>query len=84
MAQIQGRRTIRNNAPKLADPAVPANHRENRNIRLWDLGDGNPGSTTEKLRQVYHGALNSVDRIEAHRVRCRNPARSRPPESPMT
>jgi hypothetical protein len=67
--QIQGRRTIRQNVPRVGgNPMAPVDGRENRNIRLWDLGDGKPGSTTEKLRQVYHGALNSVDRIEAHKA----------------
>jgi len=67
--QIQGRRNIRKNVPRLGgNPMAPVDGRENRSIRMWDLGDGKPGSTTEKLRQVYHGALNSVDRIEAHKA----------------
>jgi len=47
---------------------VPVDGRSNRNIRMWDLGDGKPGSTVERLRQFYHGSLDSVDRIETHKA----------------
>ena len=58
---IQGRRTVREGISRLGgDPMALAGDRENRAIRLWDLGDGKPGSTVERLRQTYHGALASV------------------------
>src|SRR5262245_54712542 len=67
----QGRRTIRRTfglpgAP--GNPMVPRDGRQNRNIRMWTLGDGKPGSTKERLRSVYHDGLRSVDRMEAHKA----------------
>jgi hypothetical protein len=61
----QGRRTIRRADPVVVhNPMVPATTgRTNRPIRMWDIGDGQPGSTKEKLRQVYLGALDAVDRV---------------------
>jgi hypothetical protein len=50
----QGRRTIRR--PALSgpgNPLVPVDGRPNREIRMWGLGDGQPGSTKEKLRRAY-------------------------------
>jgi len=64
----QGRRTIRRSVPNpLGNPMVPQDGRQNRNIRMWTIGDGKPGSTKEKLRQVYHNALADVDRMDAHK-----------------
>src|SRR5262245_34288690 len=64
----QGRRTIRRSVPNpLGNPMVPQDARQNRNVRMWTLGDGRPGTTKEKLRQVYHGALADVDRMGAHK-----------------
>ena len=64
----QGRRTIRRSVPNpLGNPMVPQDGRQNRNIRMWTIGDGKPGSTKEKLRQVYHNALADVDRMGAHK-----------------
>jgi hypothetical protein len=67
-SQIQGRRTIRRNVPKVGNPLEPADGRQNRNIRMWDLGEGRLGSHKEKLRVAYLGALDAVDQIEAHRA----------------
>ena len=67
----QGRRTIRRTVGLRSgpgNPMVPVDGRPNRNIRMWTLGDGKPDSTVEKLRHAYHGALGSVDGIEAHRA----------------
>jgi hypothetical protein len=38
-----------------------------RNIRMWDLGDGEP-SSTKKLRRAYFGALDAVDAVEARKA----------------
>src|SRR5262245_34653178 len=65
--EIQGRRTIRRNVPRVNNPLAPVDSRTNRNIRLWGLGEGPPGSTKEKLRAAYLGALDAVDKVEAHR-----------------
>jgi len=67
----QGRRTIRRafglpSGP--GNPMVPVDGRPNRNIRMWDIGDGKPGSTIERLRHTYHGSLASVDRLEARKI----------------
>src|SRR5262249_15877507 len=77
--QIQGQRTIRQKVPQMGgNPMVPVDGRENRNIRMWDLGDGKPGSTVEKLRQVYHGALVSVDRVIKHKLGALNSGKFTP------
>jgi len=60
----QGRRTIRR--PALSgpgNPLVPMDGRLNREIRMWSLGDGEPGTTKEKLRRAYLDALEAVDKI---------------------
>src|SRR5262249_37056511 len=65
----QGRRTVRRTVPQVGgNPMAPVDGRPNRNIRMWTLGDGEPDSTVEKLRHAYHGALGSVDGIEAHKA----------------
>jgi hypothetical protein len=65
----QGRRTIRQRHG-LPDPGIsvsgvmaPTTSRANRDIRMWHLGDGAPGSTIARLRQAYLGALDAVDRV---------------------
>src|SRR5262249_22249508 len=68
---IQGRRTIRRSVLSSVpgNPmAPPQGGRQNRSVRLWDLGDGKLNSTKEKLRNVYHAGLASVDRMEAHKA----------------
>ena len=65
----QGRRTIRRRVPSVpGNPLVPSAARQPRNIRMWDIGDGAPGSMKEKLRAAYHDALGAVDRIEDHKA----------------
>src|SRR5262245_12935152 len=60
----QGRRTIRRPAvPGPGNPMVPVDGRLNREIRMWGLGDGEPGTFKEKLRLAYHNALEAVDKI---------------------
>ena len=60
----QGRRTIRRAAPfGPGNPLVPMDGRLNREIRMWSLGDGEPGTTKEKLRRAYLDALEAVDKI---------------------
>src|SRR5215470_13079347 len=66
----QGRRTIRRivglpSGP--GNPMVPVDGRPNRTIRMWDIA-AKPGSTNKRLLQTYHGALGSIDRIEAHKA----------------
>jgi hypothetical protein len=46
----------------------PTTSRQSRNIRMWDIGDGAPGTTKERLRLAYHSALNAVDSIEARKA----------------
>jgi len=68
----QGRRTIRQRHG-LPDPGIsvsgltPTTTRPNRDIRMWALGDGAPGSTISRLRQAYLGALDAVDKLEARK-----------------
>jgi hypothetical protein len=65
----QGRRTIRRADPVVVhNPMVPVDGRLNRAIRMWDIGDGQPNTTKEKLRQVYLGALDAVDRVGARKA----------------
>jgi hypothetical protein len=60
----QGRRTIRRAAPfGPGNPLVPVDGRLNREIRMWSLGDGELGTTKEKLRRAYLDALEAVDKI---------------------
>jgi hypothetical protein len=70
IARPQGRRTIRRPAPSVTpgNPMMPAASRQPRNIRMWDLGDGAPGTTKERLRLAYNAALNAVDSIEARKA----------------
>jgi hypothetical protein len=46
----------------------PVSGRQPRSIRMWDIGDGAPGTTKEKLRLAYHAALDAVDAIEARKA----------------
>src|SRR5215471_7522342 len=65
----QGRRTIRRRVPSVpGNPLVPSSGRLPRNIRMWDIGDGAPGTTKEQLRLAYHAALDAVDKIEARKA----------------
>ena len=65
----QGRRTIRRTALSApGTPMMPSSGRQPRNIRMWDLGDGEPSSTKEKLRRAYLGALDAVDAVEARKA----------------
>jgi hypothetical protein len=69
----QGRRTIRQRHG-LPDPGISvpgltqSGNRANRDIRMWHLGDGAPGSTIARLRQAYLGALEAVDKLEARKA----------------
>jgi len=69
MNRIEGRRTIRKNTPKIHNPMIPADGRRNREIKMWDAGTGAEGPFKEKLRAAYLGALDAVDRVEAHRTK---------------
>jgi hypothetical protein len=42
--------------------------RRKREIRMWTLGDGQRGTTKEKLRLAYLASLDAVDRIEARKA----------------
>jgi len=35
---------------------------------MWDIGDGQAGTTKEELRQIYLGAFGAVDRVGAHKA----------------
>jgi len=35
---------------------------------MWDIGDGQAGTTKEKLRQTDLGALEAVDRVGAYKA----------------
>jgi hypothetical protein len=35
---------------------------------MWDIGDGAPGTTKERLRLAYHAAINAVDAIETRKA----------------
>jgi hypothetical protein len=81
----QGRRTIRRADPVVVhNPMVPIDGRLNRAIRMWDIGDGQPNTTKEKLRQVYFGALDAVDRVGARNLRRLSRASLRQPASRTT
>src|SRR5262245_12372592 len=68
MHNVKGRMTIRKetNSSLPGNPLNPAPSRPNRRTRLWEL-ESKPNTTIARLEKAYLGALDTVDKLGAHR-----------------
>src|SRR5262245_19128104 len=69
MHNVKGRMTIcKETSSSLPgnNPLNPAPSRPNRRVRLWEL-ESKPNTTIARLEKAYLSALDTVDRLGAHR-----------------